>query len=103
MQKIKKIFLREFSFFISMPAVLWQIIFLWTPLLFILVLGFVTKDFRFTLEHLIAVLSYSHIKVIFRSIIIATINTLLCLLLGYPVAYFLVYKAKEFKNFMLFF
>jgi len=104
MQKIKNLFSRELSFFISAPALLWQILFLWAPLTFILLLGFISSDsMSFTLEHIKSVLDFTHFKVIFRSILIATSNTFLCLLLGYPVAYFLVFKAKEWKNFLLFF
>lgn len=104
MQKIKKIFSEEFSFFIVMPAFLWQIMFLWAPIIFILLLGFLSSDSdNFTLSHYTAILNYTHFKVIFRSLFIAIFNTFLSLLLAYPVAYYLVFKAKQWKNFLLFF
>lgn len=104
MQKIKQIFSEEFSFFIIVPAFLWQIMFLWAPILFILFLGFISQDGgNFTFVHYKAILNYTHLKVIFRSLFTASVNTFLSLLLAYPVAYFLVFRAKAWKNFLLFF
>lgn len=104
MQKIKKIFSEEFPFFIVVPAFLWQILFLWAPIIFILLLGFLDSDSNYlTLAHYKAIINYTHINVILRSLLIATFNTLMSLLLAYPVAYFLVFKANAWKNFLLFF
>ena len=104
MQKIKKIFSDEFSFFIIVPAFLWQIMFLWAPIIFILCLGFLSSDStHFTLEHYKAIINFTHIKVILRSLLTAIFNTFLSLLLAYPVAYFLVFRARAWKNFLLFF
>ncbi|MDR3646185.1 MAG: ABC transporter permease [Candidatus Babeliales bacterium] len=104
MQKIKQIFSEEFSFFIIVPAFLWQIMFLWAPIIFILCLGFLSSDStHFTADHYKAILNYTHLKVILRSLVTAVFNTFLCLLLAYPVSYYLVFRAKNWKNFLLFF
>jgi len=104
MQKITKIFSEEFSFFIVVPAFLWQIMFLWAPIIFILFLGFISSDSNnFTFDHYKAIINFTHLKVILRSLITALINTALSLLLAYPVAYFLVFRAKRWKSFLLFF
>lgn len=36
-----------------------------------------------------------------RSILFAGISTILCLIIGFPLAYFIAYKAGKWKNFML--
>lgn len=104
MQKLKKIFSDEFSFFIVAPAFLWQIMFLWAPLIFVLFLGFMNSDSsHFTLDNFKAIINFTHLKVILRSLIIAVMNTFLALLFAYPVSYFIVFRSKKWKNVLLFF
>ena len=38
---------------------------------------------------------------IFRSFVYAVVATILCLLLGFPLAYFIAFKAGRFKNLLL--
>lgn len=103
MQKIKNFFLNEISFFVSLPALLWQILFFFIPLMFIIYLGFTDKAFlSFTLNNFIAVLDITHLSVIFRSIILALFVSILCLLIAYPVAYFLAFRTERWKSFYLF-
>ena len=103
MQKIKKSFLSEIPFFVSLPALLWQILFLFIPFLFILYLSFSkTALFGFTFENFAAVINFTHLQIIFRSIVIAFFSTIVCLIIAYPVAYFLAFKAQKWKSFCLF-
>jgi len=103
MEKIKKIFLDQVSFFFSLPALVWQTIFLGLPMLVIFYLSITDGNFfGLTLEHFRSVVDYTHFKVIFRSLITAFISSMLCLIIGYPVAYFLAFKVKKGRNFLLF-
>lgn len=104
---IKKIFFQEWKFFISMPAILWQGIFLLLPLcilFFSSVMLFKDGHFvRFAFENYKSILNLTHFYVIMRSLFLALLNACLCLIVAYPVAYFLSIRVIRFKNLSLFF
>lgn len=93
--------LNNFKFFVGLPALLWQILFLLIPLLFILILSFLGNNFTLQIDHFFSVLNYPHIKIILRTLLIAFFNTMFCLIIAYPVAYFLAFKAGKTKNLWL--
>lgn len=94
--------LDNFAFFVSMPALLWQFIFLVIPILFIIGSSFFDKSlFLFNTKHILSVVDNAHLKVIIRTLIVSLANTLICLLIAYPVAYYLAFKSKKFKNILL--
>lgn len=98
---------KESSFFLAFPAVLWQVLFLYVPLAFIIYVSFIKSiDFslikNFTLQYYKFLLQVSYFKIIFRSVVLAILNSVFCLLLAYPIAYFLSLKVKRFKNLLIF-
>jgi len=101
----KKVFWNHISFFISVPALLWQFFFLYVPLAFIFCLSFLSKDYagNFTLTHYAALFSWPYAIIIFRSLSLALANGVISLFLAYPVAYFLALHVKKWKNLFLFF
>ena len=101
----KDSFRKEKSFFLMTPALVWQIVFFVLPLIFVLQLAFFSKLFQdFSLEHIKHVFNYSHFMVVFRSLRLASTTAFLCLLIGYPVAYFLaLHVSPRFKQLLLFF
>ena len=101
----KKIFLDQLSFFISVPALLWQFFLLYVPFAFIFYFSFLSKDPTggFTLAHYGVLFSWPYAAIIWRSLSLALANGILSLLLAYPVAYFLALYVKKWKNFFLFF
>lgn len=78
----------------------WLIIFGLIPLLMMLTSSFLSKDsihlvnFPFTLENYTALLSPAFVKILFRSLAIACITTVLCLLIAYPFSYLMI-KSKH--------
>lgn len=97
-----------FPFFFGSPALLWQIFFFYLPLAFIAITSFVvfsdTGHFQsLTLERILIFLKPVYAKVIGSSILLALGNSLICFLIGYPIAYFLAFKAKKIKPLLLFF
>ncbi len=103
MQKIKDLFYKELNFFVSSPALIFQILFLFIPLIFIIFLSFTTKNyFGLTFNNFFAIFDFTHFNVIFRSLILSIFVTTLCLIIAYPVAYFLAFKAQKWKSFMMF-
>lgn len=75
------------------PTFLWLAFFVAIPLIYVFVMSFCTTDefhnvaFSFTLENYRNLLDPSYIQIYGQSLLIATVTTLICLVLGYPFAY----------------
>jgi spermidine/putrescine transport system permease protein len=97
----------EIPFSIGVPALIWQVLFFYLPLVFIVVSSILLVSESgaiqgITFDHLILFLSPTYAKVIGASLFLAFGNAVICLLIGYPIAYFLSFKGKRFKNLLLF-
>ncbi len=109
LQTIKHHILSQFSFFMMVPALLWQIFFVFSPLCIIVMVSFLNSDLSpffplsFTLSHYQNLFDNVHFKIIGYSLLLAWTTASSCLLIGYPIAYFLALKAKRIKNILLFF
>ena len=74
----------------SVPYILFLLLFVVTPLVLILVNAFPDSDGSLTLENFKTFFtSKSSLVVLGNSLLVGVITTVLCLVLGYPVAYFL--------------
>lgn len=79
---------------------LWLIIFCLTPLFLVFFISILTQDkdniaaFPLTLSHYGNLLSWAFLKVFLKSLLLASVTTLACLLLAYPFSYILV-KSKR--------
>lgn len=96
----------QIPFFMSMPALLWQTLFLYIPLVSIFVISFLRSDagsFLFTLDHYVALFQSNYFKIIMRSALLASVTASICLLCAYPVVYFLVFRLERSRNILLFF
>lgn len=84
----------------SLPYIIWSILFVVIPLFLILYFAFTTPEGQFTLQNIGKIGRYTNIFV--KSINLAMIATVICLLVGYPLA-FLISRAKEScqKNLLL--
>ncbi|MDR2091421.1 MAG: ABC transporter permease [Clostridiales bacterium] len=83
--------------YLALPYAVWLTIFFFVPMLFILFYAFMTKEApqEFTFKHITAVFSSTYVQGFLRSIFYGFLVTLICLILGYPVAY--VLSQKRFK------
>lgn len=77
---------------LSLPYVVWSIAFVVIPLALVVVLAFTDKTGSFTLENIQKITDYSSIFV--KSINLAVIATVICFLIGYPLAY-IISRSKE--------
>ncbi|MDD4312363.1 MAG: ABC transporter permease [Eubacteriales bacterium] len=75
------------------PYVVWMAVFIVAPMLLILYYAF-TSDGGFTLENIVQAASWDNLRVLADSVRFAVYTTLLCLLLGFPVAYLLSQMKK---------
>jgi spermidine/putrescine transport system permease protein len=69
------------------PHILWMILFIVAPMLFVLYFAFTDADGSFSLSNISSLSQYGNVFVL--SIAFALIATVVCLLLGYPLAYFM--------------
>jgi len=109
--KIKKVInnfiLENASFIFSVPAVLWQVLFLYIPFILVVYTSFeyVTDKagIYLTLDNYKAVLASPYFYIIARSGLIALGVTFLCLICAYPIAYYLALRVnRRWKNILLF-
>ena len=70
------------------PYIVWMAIFILSPMLLILYYAF-TSNGTLSVETIVAAASWDNLRVLLDSVRFALYTTVLCLLLGYPVAYLL--------------
>jgi spermidine/putrescine transport system permease protein len=107
MKQLKSLFLTNLSFFLSVPALLWQAIFLYIPLIIIIgysITGFSDSSWmpHFTLTHYQTIFNVPIIGILVRSILLAVSTATLCLFIAYPLVYFLIFYAQRWRRFLLF-
>ena len=73
------------------PHVFWAILFIVLPLIIVLYYAFTDSEGAFTFDNILSLGDYSQIFIL--SIELAVIATFVCLIVGYPLAYFIA-KAK---------
>jgi spermidine/putrescine transport system permease protein len=105
--KKKNPFSSELAFATGVPALIWQALFFYIPLLFIVFSSIVKVTEAgvitgVTLEKLRLFFTPIYLRVISSSLLLALGNALICLLIAYPLAYFLAFTGKRFKNLLLF-
>lgn len=83
------------------PVSVWMILFVTIPMLFILYISFMSRSvfgdvvYEFSLGSYQTLLDATYFKVILKSLQVAVFTTVLCLLLGYPFAYYIARKPPE--------
>lgn len=90
---------------ICYPYLVWMAIFIVIPLLLVVYYGgtsTVNGQTVFSLEHFTRFFEPVYLKVAGRSIWLAFISTVICLILGYPIAYILSTKEYSTKSVLLF-
>ena len=83
MNKTRSLFARA----AAAPHVVWSILFIVAPLLFVLYYALTDSDGNFTLDNLSALGDYGN--TFFLSVSLALIATVICVLIGFPMAYFI--------------
>lgn len=83
------------------PVSLWMILFVTLPMLYIIFISFMSRGvfgdvvYEFSMESYKTLFDSIYFKVIVKSMRAAFITTMLCLLIGYPFAYYIAKKPKE--------
>jgi spermidine/putrescine transport system permease protein len=69
------------------PHILWAVMFIVFPMIFVLFFAFTDADGNFSFSNITSLSQYGHVFVL--SIAFALIATVVCLIIGYPLAYFM--------------
>lgn len=84
---------------LSAPYLVWMAVFVVVPLIMVAYFAFFDGDGNFTLEYVANVAQYSNIFV--RSVWLAALATVICLLLAYPLAYMLAKMDTKVQSTMI--
>lgn len=88
---------------LALPALIWQVFFLYIPLVLMVMYSLTKADLSITVEHYVKCINPLYISIIVRSLFLALGNAALCVILAYPIAYYLAFHVTRWKNYLLFF
>ncbi len=83
----------------SYPYLIWMAIFIIVPLAMIVYFAFTNSDGQFTVENLVGLEKYA--PVLLRSLKLAAISTVICLIVSYPIALILMNSKANSQKMML--
>lgn len=86
------------------PYFAWSALFIVIPLLIVLFFSFTVQTdsgYSFSLENYSRLISSQYFNIFLRSIWLALVSTILCLIVGYPVAYIISQMKVSRRNFMI--
>ena len=81
---------------LAIPYVAWMAIFVVAPLVLVVVFAFTSKDGGFTLANFSTMNQY--VGVFVNSFVLAVVATLVCILIGYPLAYLLTREGHGLRR-----
>ncbi|MEL7650117.1 MAG: ABC transporter permease subunit [Sedimentibacter sp.] len=89
------------------PLVVWLSILVAIPLLFVVVMGFLSRgvygnvEFKLTIENYLRVFNPMYLKMLLSSLWLSLVTTVICLAAGYPFAYFIANAPKKIRGILL--
>lgn len=86
------------------PYIFWSGLFIVIPLLIVLFFGFTIKTsdgYIFSVENFIKLMQPQYFTVFYRSLYLALLSTIGCLILGYPVAYIISQMSSGKRNMLI--
>jgi spermidine/putrescine transport system permease protein len=89
------------------PLLLWIAAFIVAPTIIMLAYSFGRRGtlggvvFDFTLDNYVAVLDPTYVRILIRSVVFSAITTAICLVMGYPVAYYVGRASPRWRNRLL--
>lgn len=83
------------------PYIVWSIIFIAVPIFLVFYFSLINSNGVLTLENYKKLFDPLYMKVFLNSIKLACISTILCLILGYPVAYILSKSDPKVRNLLM--
>ena len=87
--KIKKDNRSLLQRFAAAPHMVWSVLFIIAPLIFVVYYAFTDASGSFTVANVAEFFTPTYLKIFGRSVRMSIIATAICLLIGYPIAYFI--------------
>ena len=90
-----------------LPATIWLLIFFIIPLIIVLVYSFLERGtyggvtWEFTLKNYQRLANDLYLNIFWRSLGLASLTTLICLIIGYPLAFFIATSSTRWRNLLL--
>jgi len=69
------------------PHMVWSVLFIIAPLIFVLYYSFTDSQGNFTLDNIKSIFNQKYVVIFVNSVTLAVIATLICLVIAYPLAY----------------
>ena len=88
-----------FAYVAASPHMVWTILFIAAPLIFVLYYAFTTAEGAFTWENILAL--GDHTETFTLSFSMSVIATVLCLLIGYPLAYCIAKQSERAQTIVM--
>jgi spermidine/putrescine transport system permease protein len=89
------------------PIIIWLLCFLVIPLFLVVLVSFMTRgqygniEYKFTFENYTQMFDSLYYEILFKSLFMSLVTTAICLLLGYPFAYFVARFPKKYQSFLM--
>jgi len=91
-------------YWLLIPAVLWMLAFFLLPLLLVFAISFASRglyggvQWAFSLTNYTMILDPLYLQIYGRSVLLAAVTTAICLLIGYPLAYFIARVSRRWQG-----
>lgn len=98
---------RVWGWVLLTPMLAWLVLFVIAPTAILLVYSFCSRDdlgrvvFEFTWENYGRVFDWTYLKILGRSIGYAGLTTVICIVIGYPAAWFIARQREVTRNWLL--
>ena len=83
------------------PHIVWAVLFIILPLIFVVYYAFTDMDGAFSVSNLAEFFSPAYLKIFLRSVRLSLISTAICLFVGYPIAYFISRTKPNTQKFLI--
>ena len=86
---------------VAAPHVMWAVLFIIAPLLFVVYYAFTDKDGNFTFDNITELAQASYLEIFLRSLCFAFLATVICLIIAYPIAYFMTKASPKTQKILI--
>lgn len=83
------------------PHIVWSVLFIIAPLLFVVYYSFTDMDGNFTFENIERLWNGDYLLILLNSVCLALIATVICLIIAYPTAYFFSRMRAKWQKIMI--
>ncbi len=83
------------------PHIVWSVLFIIAPLLFVVYYSFTDMDGSFTFENIERLWNGDYLLILLNSLCLALIATVICLVIAYPTAYFFSRMRAKWQKIMI--